>query len=367
MARNPSSRTNCTGMTIEVCSGDDPRRMRCEKELSEAGISLPLYSRDVWTRLRPPVESWFILAKNSAAVPRGGIAVMAEKSRLPGYLIGRAVRVGPSLCDDAISDVISEIADIVRSDRRLLRISIELYSPNAAHHAAARKALMTNGFRQTHSPRTYQDTLLLDLRPSEAEIFQKISKSARRNIKMVRKRPVQVSVVLDPCLIPRLRELERETMLRSGASYTGTDWETAIMLSRENPNLSRLVGLWRTDVPLCANALLACAWSCNHGVEAEYKSSASTRRQRIDFTMTSSLIWDLLTWAKQNGAMWFDFGGVTSGSRLQGDVDSLSGVSDFKRHFNACATRVGEEWVLQPGRLSARFAQLSSAFRKWLD
>ena len=73
---------------------------------------------------------------------------------------------------------------------------------------------------------------------------------------------------------------------------------------------------------------------------AEFKSLATSY----------ALIWDLIGWAIDLKAPWFDLGGVTGG-QVGGD-DPLGGISTFKRNFSRDLAEVSEEWtlVLRPAR-----------------
>jgi hypothetical protein len=66
-------------------------------------------------------------------------------------------------------------------------------------------------------------------------------------------------------------------------------------------------------------------------------------------------MWDLMCWARRNGASWWDFGGITEGQ--QGSDDPVGGISDFKRHFSTTVRLVGERWVLEPSFLRSGIAQ----------
>ncbi len=122
-----------------------------------------------------------------------------------------------------------------------------------------------------------------------------------------------------------------------------------------HPDLARLVGLFQSGVS-GPNALLAFALCFFHGDHAQYVTAASTRESSLKIPLAYGVAWDLLCWAKSEGATWFDFGGITDGT--QGDsADLLGGISDFKRYFSKNVVEVGEEWVLEPRRVRAGLAR----------
>jgi lipid II:glycine glycyltransferase (peptidoglycan interpeptide bridge formation enzyme) len=142
----------------------------------------------------------------------------------------------------------------------------------------------------------------------------------------------------------RMNELLQETFSRTGGHVPERDWSARIKLSADHPDISRIIGLFRTDVE-GPESLIAYAWGCHSGDHVYYSEAASTRETGdIKVPMAYALMWDLILWSKRTGADWFDMGGVTRGTH-EGD-DPLGGISDFKRYFSKEIVRVREEWIL---------------------
>jgi lipid II:glycine glycyltransferase (peptidoglycan interpeptide bridge formation enzyme) len=143
-------------------------------------------------------------------------------------------------------------------------------------------------------------------------------------------------------------------MQRTGGSFETEDWRWRIALSQAAPELSRLIGLFRAETT-GPESLLAFAWGCCHGDHAHYEASGSTRPPDLRVSLSYALMWDLMSWARHNGANWFDLGGVPEESVESGD--SVGGITDFKRHFSDNIVRVGERWVLEPSALRSSVAR----------
>ena len=111
-------------------------------------------------------------------------------------------------------------------------------------------------------------------------------------------------------------------------------------------------------------ALLAFGWACHHGDHAEYCTTASTRIPGSRLPLTHPLAWDLIRWAREHGARWFDFGGVSAGGLAS--ADPLGGISDFKRSFSRQIETVGSEWVFEPRPGRARVARALARARRVL-
>ena len=98
-------------------------------------------------------------------------------------------------------------------------------------------------------------------------------------------------------------------------------------------------------------------WVCNHGDHVEYRAAGSTRRTDVRIPYGYLLAWEMIQWAKAEGAEWFDMGGVTL---ADGDQPELEGISRFKRYFSRNVVEVGAEWELELSPARARIATLLS-------
>ena len=134
-------------------------------------------------------------------------------------------------------------------------------------------------------------------------------------------------------------------MSRTGGEAAPAPWAERIALSAAIPDRSRLVGLFRAGED-GVDSLLAFAWGGCHGDFAHYDSAGSTRATDLKVALNYPLLWDLIQWAQQQGASWFDLGGVTLGTH--DSADPLGGISDFKRWFSKELAAIGEDWVLYP-------------------
>jgi len=191
------------------------------------------------------------------------------------------------------------------------------------------------------------------LAPDEDGILATFRRSTRRNIRQIAEQPFEVRTIARPAPVGRLEALLGESLARTGGAPQHEDWGAVTALSDRCPDLSRLAGLFRTDVT-GPEALVAFAWGLNHGSYVDNPATGMTRLSGLRTPFTYALIWDLIRWAKRVGAAWFDFGGVTLG-RLS-DGDALGGTSDFKRGISSTMVAVGEEWTLEPNAWRGRHA-----------
>jgi len=217
------------------------------------------------------------------------------------------------------------------------------------------------GFRRSPAPRSYNNTILVDLRPNEEEIFASFQSKTRRDIRAAAKFPVTVRPIEEAELAGRLDSLVNEVFARTGGDSERQNWIDIIRFSARHSELSRLVGLFRTDIA-GPESLLAFAHGLHHGDYAEYSTAAATRNTDIRVPQTYVLAWDMMRWAKRHGAAFFDFGGVTPVT--SDGSDPLQGISAFKRYFSKEEFSVGDEWILEPSRLKANLARVVTSVAK---
>jgi len=323
-------------------------REEFETELERRGVRLPLQSRAVWARSLGRL-SWFVGVEDASG-PVWGFGLVGGWSRaLPGHLILRAHKFGRNAPQGAVDAALDALRTACR--RRVLRVDIDAYAPPGS--LDTRSALEARGFVWEPPHRTYADTVLIDLARDEDAIFRSLHPTARRHIRVVGKRPVAVRPVTDPSLAPRLDELVRETYARTGGRPVAEDWTRWIAFCRDRPDLARLLGMFRTDVE-GPKALLGFVLGYNHGDIGEYGIAASTRDRELPVPVLYAPAWELIRWAKAQGARTFDFGGIGTG----GPDVRQAGIGDFKRYFNGEVVNVGFEYSLAPSRLRSVAASL---------
>lgn len=343
---------------VTVISGSDPAWWECERALLDSGHPLPVQHRAAWARLNGSAASWFIGVSRPDGSWVCGLAAQAHRSRaLPGHQVVRVERFGSKVEEGARAAALRALADLARADPRVLTVHVELFHRDSAVRSAIARSLEAEGFHRNERGRCYRHTVQVDLRPSESDIFASLHATARRHVRAVGKRPAEIRCITDPTYGERLAELTQETLERTGGAYQPRDWPGLIEFAAEQPDLSRVVGLFRTDQdePRSSDSLLAFAVGYSHVDHVEYSYAASTRKVNLRMPYGYAPAWDLICWAKDLGAEWFDFGGVTSGTH-EDDDDPLGGISDFKRYFSKDVVRVGEEWVLEPRPVKAAAA-----------
>lgn len=335
-------------------------RLDAERSVEGAGFPLPLGYRDDAARSGAALPSTLIVVRDSNGGCHGALAVETRQVNVPpGHRVARVERLGASLAPEAVGCAVDALLALVESDPRMLRLNAELFSRDPSVRTALSGRLRSAGFERSATPNCYAATLVIDLAPDIESLFSSLERSARRNIRAVAKHPVEVRPIDEPALEARMNELVREALARTGGTAHTRPWGEIMRYSRANPSRSRLVGFFRTDVS-GPESLVAFAWGRSHGDHVEYADSGSIRPADLRIALSYALVWDLIVWARENGASWFDLGGVTRGTNAGGD-DPLGGISDFKRFFSDEVAEVGEEWVFTPRTVRARLARAAHA------
>ena len=333
--------------------GDDDWS-RCERELAARDLPLQLLARSAFVVRRNDLETKLLVVRDAEGSCWGAVAVHVRPIKgMPGHCTLHAERFGASISPAALEPAAHALANALRRNARALRMDVDVFSRDEATRLAASRALAGAGFRGADS-NSYVQTLSVDLLPDDEQIFASFSRSARRNVRQIDKHPLERRLISDPIYIPRMEEITRQTLERTGGLYTPQDWAGRIAFSNAHPEMSRIVGVFRADRE-GTDALVSFAWGAMHGDHGQYRDGASTRVE-WNVALSYVLIWDMISWAKAQGAVWFDLGGVTDGRQGESD-DPLAGISDFKRHFTSRMERVGDGFELQATTLRARAAR----------
>jgi|GEM_PF-1899033 len=355
-----------SNLVAEVLALDDNRRDCVHQELLDAGIALPMQHQPSWERAFNISSGYLVLLRDEVGRPVYAFSARFSRSRaLPGQRLLRVSHYGATHSADAAATGIAALAKLASRQKHLLRVYLEVLSANQKVRQSIAQSALAHGFVRQHPQRTgYAHTLMIDLSRSSEAIFQGFSRSARRNILAPEKRSLTIRPVTLELYADRMSALLQETLDRTGGVQQGFDWRRIIDYSNTYPALSRISGCF-DDTISGPDALLSYAWGCHHGNYATHAVAASTRVPGSNLPLSYATAWDLIQWARINGAQWFDFGGVTLSPPEQ--ENSLAGISSFKRFFTSNEVDVGEEWTLEPSLLKAKMARLVGKTAQWVS
>jgi Uncharacterized protein involved in methicillin resistance len=344
-----------SGISVFLIRGLGAERTEAERQVTKAGVSLPISHRAVWAANLYRSEPWFLLARDAEDRVCGGVALERVQTRaLPGHSILRVRRTGGNLTRDTFCAMLAGVKTLVHNSPRILTVHAQIFSRDRL--AEVCPILAGCGYRELIPPTVYRHTLVLDLEPSEDEIFAQFSDSGRNKIRKTIRKSGQSVVIEDPIYADRIGELQQAAVTRTRGQIASEDWRGVLKMSKERPDLSRVFGLFLGEDQSPEN-MAAFGWVCSHSDHGEYRAAGSTRNTDVKIPYGYLIAWDMIRWAKANGARWFDFGGVTLS---HGNEDPLKGISDFKRSFCREVAEVGSEWIYDPRPLRAKIANAVS-------
>jgi hypothetical protein len=283
------------------------------------------------------VEVW----AHGTGLCAGTFVVLAGATRaLPGFELLRVDRLGGYQDVGVLEAALGAVTDLARARRRAVEITVGLSTADDVIRARLGALATGLGYRPAPDPRQYQYTSKIDLSVDEEAILARMTGSCRRGIRAIGKNPLEVRSISDPALGPALHDLYTQSVAPTGGSPSRRPWAAIIEYARRNPDSVRLVGTFSSGIH--ARELQAFALGLRQGDHVEYRAAAMTR-SGIRAPLGHALAWDLIRWAKEIGAAWFDFGGLPGP-----DVPThLEGIVRFKEAFGGERILFREEWTLE--------------------
>lgn len=330
------------GYVVSLYEQDDERWSKCECDLQDAGVTLPLVHRQLWAQTIGS-RHWLVSAADRTGTCRAAIAVETRPTRaMPGHVVLRSERVGATNAPwPALRAALVGLRKLAAERPRVLRLEVALFARDAARRAALGKELEALGCCRAVAAQSYVTTSTIDLTPTEEELLASFHGTARRHIRAVAKRPVTLRPIEDERLAPAMHALIVETRRRTGGAVPHRPIDAWIELARRRPEWLRIMGVFADE----DDELVAFSCGQLHGDHVVYSDAASVRRDALKLPLGYAPAWELMRWGKSVGARWFDFGGITEGSHHDAE-DALGGISDFKRYFKGAIEQVGEEWYV---------------------
>lgn len=339
------------GLEVGLIRGAGAEREQAEQETLASGASLPVVQRALWAANAYRWEPWFLLIREAGGKVRGGVGMERIRSRaLPGHVLLRVRHFGGNLAPEVCRAALEALTRLARKDGRVLRLHVDVFAREGKE--AIEAVLSELGYRQVIPPGSYKHTVVIDLQPSEEEIFSTFRRTGRDKIRESTKKSLRTETITGLCFAGPINELQQQAVQRSGGQIAAVDWVGVIGMSARHPELSHVVGLFAGEEST-PESLCAFGWACNNGEDGEFRAAGAARRPDIKAPLGYLPAWDEIRWAKSAGAKWFDMGGVTL---TEGDEADLKGISDFKRHFSQNVVEVGAEWLLTPRPGRARLA-----------
>lgn len=326
---------------------EDPPRIRADSggvllsAVRGDTVELPLHQRHAWLR-HTGREFRLLQVSDAAGQPAMQAVIYIDRSRyLPMYGDGAVQRMGPAVSGEEEGYCLRLLRDLCTESGDLLSLRLQ------PRRAVGQDLLDFEGRARLCGytlcePYGVTRTLVVDLRMDTEEWLKSMTQKLRRKLRRRDKaQEFELRVLTEPRWIGACEAATRASVGRTGGPQRRRlEWQTMLAIAAERPELVRVIGIFHKDRP---EQLLAVASACCHGRMAEYVSAGSLddaqlRKEPFNYW----LLWELFQWAKGNGALAMDLGGVTVG----GPGDPLAGISRFKRHLSDLDVEVGREMMV---------------------
>lgn len=356
------------GYEVSVTEPEPSLQEECESALRDQASAVPLVHRREWMH-RVGGEEYVYLSvrERSSREWRAGFPILLGPTRaLPGHLVARVTRFGYGPETGALAAALQALPRWLDAERRVVSLHVGFFVRDGARRGFLERRAEDAGFSRSPDPRAYEQTVQIDLGPDEEDLLYSFDSTARYNIRHPGKKGFPVRSFSDPGFAGRMAELVAETYARTGGRPPGEAWSRHLRFARDHPRLYRIVGTFHPE-RVEPDSLVAFACGRHNGDHCDYATGASTRKIDSSVSLTYAPVWDLIRWARETGAEWFDMGGITAS---EGD-DPLAGISDFKRYFSEDRISVGTEWRIDAsgwrGRVTRALRNGARAVRSAAD
>lgn len=208
-----------------------------------------------------------------------------------------------------------------------MTFKVELYQPYSEELIVA---FQQNGWVKANSVQ-HRNTVIVDLSGTEEELFARIKKRARYEVRVSQRNNVRIEKVdVTQERLDLLATLMDITAKRSGAFFRKNTYTSKYWHSFAKTNQGSLYFAWHeTD-------LLAGAYVVNYGKTAWYKDGGSVR-QKANFMGPRLLQWEIMKDLQSQGVKYYDLCGIPADEELE--TSPMKGLHTFKTGFASETTR----------------------------
>ncbi len=297
--------------------------------------------------------------------PVSRLIVQADTGALPLQVFSRTVpglgrlHYAPEVVG-VTKDTIPSLTDqLTKQYGKGLAFKLELYQPYAEELVDAFRA---NGWLKGNSVQ-HRNTVIVDLQGTEEELFARIKKRARYEVRVAQRNGVRVEKVeATRERLDMLANLMQVTAKRSGAFFRNSSYINKYWHTFSKTNQGSLYLAWHES------DLLAGAYIISYGKTAWYKDSGSVRL-KSNFMASRFLQWEIMRDLQSQGITHYDLSGIPAPENIENS--SMKGLYAFKTGFSNSTTQLmpamelpfGKRYALWP-KAEPELLRLYSGFRK---
>lgn len=267
-------------------------------------------------------------AKTRSSWPASKILIELKDKVLPLQVFSRnvpgfgKVHYSPEVVGITAADIPGVTKQIRKSYGRGAVFKLELFRPldeGLMHEFQA------HGWRKGRSVQ-HRTSVISDLRGSEEEVFARLKKRARYEVRVAQRNNVRVEKVdMTQANLDTLRKLMDITAERTGGFFRDEDYTNKYWHAFAAAGQGSLYFAWHEK------DLLAAAFVISLGKTAWYKDGGSVR-DKSAFMAPRFLQWEIMRDMRAQGVESYDFSGIPAPDNI--DNSPLKGLFAFKTGFS---------------------------------
>ena len=335
-----------TNIHIELGSSGGPDHQADLARFRAQGLPVPHSYRHSRAHKKNVTRKWVRALDSNWQFICAFMVELAPSRAVPGMRIGKVERLGRSLHQQGSERMGEILAETSKKIDYLLRLDVQVFDEHQAQKGALIASIARAGGKPVRQYRRYRHTLMLDVSKPDDALMRTLSARTRRSIRKCLQFPsLEVRPIRSASHTSRMLELYAATFARTSAKPHAFD-VNAMFADLNSRSDSILFGAFslREGHP---EELVAFACARMQGDHAVYERAASVRIPGENSIVPgAALMWNLLLWARNQGADWFDFGGI-----IPADAPSdhpLQGIATFKRGFSGIECEISAEFSFEP-------------------
>ncbi len=321
---------------------------RALQQLESVGCAVP----ECWRPTRSAITSdgdrrWWV-SDGDAERPLGFMMRASHSRRVPWARIARVEYLGDPHFAARANEVAALIRQAVAEIGRVMRVEVRVFNRDPAIRSALTSALAAHGFTVAPKHALYRLTRAVSIAGSAEDVFERLPTNVRRRIRDALGAGLVIRYGATPSDVPRLLDLMQAAFARTRGRLQREKARQDLLIAIAAPAHRPLVTLERPNVSGPAR-IAAFALGAANGDHVTYIHGATERGGDLArLSLAYAPVWELMRWATEHGANWFDLGGIPP---TTDPSHPLAGIAAFKRRFGGEDIEVATEMhcVINPG------------------
>ncbi len=332
-----------------------PGHLRALDALERAGCPVPEGWRARGPSPTPLDERRWWVSNDQHPSTLGFLLRVSQSRRVPWAQIARVDQLGGPCVDAFAPEIARLIHDAVTKVGRVMRAEVRVFHREAAARATHARALEAVGFQLASRYTLYRFTHALNIAGDSAAMLKALPSGTRQRIREPQRKGLVLRTTASVRDVPRLLALMDGAFSRTDGRLQRELAQRDLTLAVEAPTYRPLVTLEHAGGS-GPERIVAFALGAHNGDHVTYMHGAAERGGGLGtVSLGYAPVWELVRWASEHGATWFDLGGVTTS---EDPKHPMAGIAHFKRRFGGTDIEVATELQLTIRPMETRLERL---------